>query len=194
MVPEKTINERQLLNAVAVGDEHAFTELFHSYHPFLAEHLLRLTKSKEIMEEILQDTFMKIWVGRKNLSAVEKFPAYLLVASRNQALKALEKIARELQLREQYKEEAYLLEEETEDVNTIHTALIDEAIDALPERQRQVYLMHRHERLTYIQIAEKLGIGRETVKTHLEKAVKAIRQHVEGRIGLLILLFQIFRN
>ncbi|HET9280112.1 MAG TPA: sigma-70 family RNA polymerase sigma factor, partial [Flavitalea sp.] len=77
-------------------------------------------------------------------------------------------------------------DEETSD-KAIYT-LIDEAIESLPPRQKEVFLLHRYERFTYLQIAEKLGIGRESVKTHLGHAVRAISKYLGQKAGLFILL------
>lgn len=189
------IAEKTLLNAVANGNEQAFALLFRHYHPFLAEHLLRVVNSEQVMQELLQDVFLKIWVNREKLTKVENFTAYLYIVSRNHALNALEKLANEFNAKSAYLKDPGLFEDQPGDEHrALQTALLDEAIDSLPARQKEVYLLHRHERLSYNEIAEKLGIGRETVKTHLEKAVKSIKEYLGGRLPVLILLLQIFRN
>ena len=189
------ITEKKTLHAVALGDEQAFALLFRHYYPFLADHLLRVVDSEQVMEELLQDVFLKIWINRKNLGEVENFAAYLYVVSKNHALNALEKLANEFNAKRQYLKDPELFEDRPGDEQqALQTALLDEAIDSLPERQKQVYLLHRHERLSYIEIAQKLGIGRETVKTHLEKAVKSIKEYVGARMVILALFLQFFRN
>ena len=189
------ITEKKILTAVAHGDEQAFALLFRHYYPFLADHLLRVVNSEPVMEELLQDVFLKIWMNREALTKVENFAAYLYIVSKNHALNALEKLASEFNAKSRYLKDPQLFEDQPGDEHkALQTALLDEAIDSLPERQKQVYLLHRHERLSYIEIAEKLGIGRETVKTHLEKAVKSIKEYLGDKLAILILLLQIFRN
>ena len=53
-------DEKGLLQWVAEGDEVAFGKLFHRWQPFLASHIFRVTESKTITEEIVQDVFLKI--------------------------------------------------------------------------------------------------------------------------------------
>lgn len=70
--------------------------------------------------------------------------------------------------------------------------LLDAAIDRLPARQREIYLLHRHERLRYTEIADRLHIGRETVKSHLAAAVRFIKAQLGS--GVLFLLLFLFRR
>ena len=95
--------------------------------------------------------------------------------------------------REQLKAWGRELETETvnpgDDLGTHHIyTLIDEAIESLPPRQKEVFLLHRHHRLTYVQIAAQLNIGRESVKTHLSLAVRAISRYLSERATLLIVI------
>lgn len=61
-------------------------------------------------------------------------------------------------------------------------ALLDEAINLLSPRQRQVYTLHKYQRLPYREISARLGIGTESVKTHMELAVKTIRRYLRSRM------------
>lgn len=180
---------QELLLRVAEGDEPAFAQLFREWQPFLSTHIYRITESRELTEEIVQDVFLKIWQTRETLSEIQNFKGYLLVVSKNHAINALQKMAREFHNWEKWvKENKSKGEDEGADPTQLYYSLIDEAVDQLSERQKQVYLLHRHQRLTYQQIADQLGIGKESVKTHIELAVKHITGYVKGRIGMAIIL------
>lgn len=182
-----TANEgEELLKRVAEGEESAFRLLFYRWHPILSAHIFRITESWEITEEIVHDVFLKIWQTRETLFDVKNFRAYLMAISKNHALNALMKISREQIYLQQYQKDLPSLQiaEQAPDPYT----LIDEAIDQLSPRQKEVYLLTRHKRLSYQQTASALGIGRETVKTHLENAVKNIRIFVSSRLSFLITL------
>lgn len=180
-------NEKELLLQVAKGDEQSFAQLFRHWQPFLATHIYRITQSTVLAEEIVQDVFLKIWQTRDTLSDIHNFKGYLLVVSKNHALNALQKVAREFHSREKWVKENNAMDE-SPDRKAVYYSLIDEAIDQLSERQRQAYLLHRHERLTYQQIADRLGIGKESVKTHISLAVKQISAYVRGRLGLAVMI------
>lgn len=191
MSTKQLYNEKELLSRVAEGDEQAFAYLFHQWQPFLSTHIYRITESRELTEEIVQDAFLKIWQTRETLPEVRNFRNFLIVVSKHQALNALQKISREFLNWEKWvREDA--ADGDQDDPASKFYILLDEAIDQLTERQRQVYLLHRHERLTYQQIADRLNIGKASVKTHIELAVKHISTHLRSRIGLYFSLFSLF--
>lgn len=177
-----------LLQRVAKGDEQAFTNLFYQWEPFLFTHIYRITESKTIAEEIVQDVFLKIWQTRETLAEIRNFKAYLLSISKNHAINVLKRMAREFRNWENWVKDNVITSDD-EDSTQLYFSLIDEAVDNLTERQRQVYIMHRQQRKTYQEIAKELGIGRESVKTHLQLALKHITTYVNGKIAAAIILF-----
>lgn len=174
---------------VAGGSEIAFRNLYNKWQPVLSTFIFRISKSRDISAEIVQDVFLKIWNNRKGLTEIDNFKSYLFVACKNHALNALRKSMREIQL---------LVEIETDienrtfhsndDDNSSYFILLDESIDKLSKRQKEIYLLHKHERLTYQQIADKLGIGKESVKTHLDLAIKSIYKSLKNRIAIFLIL------
>lgn len=189
MTETSSYDEQELLRRVAQGYEDAFRRLYNQFQPFLATHIFRITDSRELTEEIIQDVFLKIWQTRENLYEIRSFKAYLLVISKNHALNAIKKIAREFDLLSKYALENKPAE--MEDYKSAYYSILDEAIDNLSTRQKEVYLLSRHERLTYQQIADKIGIGKESVKTHIELAIKNISEYVKKRLSVaaLFILF-----
>lgn len=184
--------ERELLSLVAVGDESAFTVLFHQWRPLLASYIYRITNSKVLTEEIVQDVFLKIWMTRETLEEISNFKAYLFIVSRNHAINALKQALREVNKQNVYQKEMMVAGdmEEDEENSKIFLTLIDEAIAKLPPRQKEVYFLHRHQQFTYLEIANKLGIGKESVKTHLQLASRFISDFVRNRIGIMISLLE----
>ncbi len=169
---------------MASGNTSAFRTLYEQWYPFLDTHIHRITASRPLTQEIVQDVFLKIWEAREALCNIQSFKAYLLVVSKNHALNALQKLATEHQRRERWARE----QAPADDAAPFYYSLIDEAIDRLTDRQKEVYLLHRHQRLTYKQIADRLGIGRETVKYHLEVATAAISRYVQHRLAMMAML------
>ena len=174
-------NDILILRKVANGDEPAFKQLFLEWQPFLSSHIYRITESRELTEEIVQDIFLKIWLTRETLDKIENFKAYLVVVSRNQALNVLRQRAA---MARQHK--VWEMEQKPDgppDPHSIYYTLIDEAINNLSPRQKEVYLLHRHERLKYSEVANRLKLSRETVKTHLQQAVAGITKYIKERIN-----------
>ncbi len=174
-----------LLAAVSEGSETAFKTLLHRYHSQVYCFVSDLGGTPEDAEEIVQDVFMKLWTNRSQLRQVQHFSAYLFTMARNQAYSAFRKSVRAALLFRQWEERQLASPAPTADTDQYQ--LLDAVIDRLPQRQREIYLLHRHERLRYAEIAERLHIGRETVKSHLSAAVRFIKTQLGS--GALLLLF-----
>jgi RNA polymerase sigma-70 factor (family 1) len=178
-------DEKELLRQVADGDERAFTRLFDHYHQRLGIHIYRITRSEEIAEELVHDVFLKLWLNRELLSGVDNFAVYLFVVSKNAALNALKKIASE---KLKFTGLDDVTENPSEQPDDYRYVLIDEAIDQLPPQQRQVYMLSRHQRLSYHEIAFQMGISRETVKKYLQIATASIVSYIGKSVKMSPLL------
>ncbi|MBB6110087.1 RNA polymerase sigma factor [Mucilaginibacter lappiensis] len=181
-------DERELLMQVASGDEHAFRQLFTMHHQQLGVHMLRITNSIELAEEVVQDVFLKIWFTRESLVRVDNFKAYLFVISKNHALNCLKKLAKERAVIKQLEEAGTgNLHAEIAGTNMYYN-LLDEAIDQLPPQQQKVYLLSRHGRLKYAEIADQMELSRETVKKYLQIATLSITEYVHEHLEVIALL------
>jgi len=176
-------NETDLLQQVANGDETAFSKLYYGYHNILGIYIYQLTQSRELSEEIVQDVFLKIWVGRKALTGVTNFKAWLFIVSKNQALNSLRTITKERTLKKDlsrdYEHSSGINEESFDNDSYI---LLEQAINQLPEQQRKVFILSRYRRLKYKEIATELKLSRETVKSYLGLAVSSITKFVNARL------------
>ena len=185
----ETEKDAEILKDIAAGSSKAFRALYSYWEPTLSSFIFQVTRSKVITAEIVQDVFLKIWMTRESLVEVKDFKAYLFVISKNRAINALKKSLADLERIKKYASEVPFNEQPVEDDDAqLHFSLIDEAIDQLSPRQKEIFLLHRHERYSYREIAEQLGIGKESVKTHLSLAIKSIKNHIEKKITLIILL------
>ncbi|MCF0060235.1 sigma-70 family RNA polymerase sigma factor [Dyadobacter chenwenxiniae] len=180
--------ETELLISVSQGDERAFTALYNHYHKRLGTHIYRITKSTELAEEVVHDVFLKIWLNRETLVNVENFSVYLYVISKNAALNCLKRTIRERALTTELdtdSEQVSLPDTPEDDYRYI---LIDEAIDRLPPQQRQAYLLARHERLSYVEVALRMNLSKETVKKYLQIATEFISAYIGKRLMVSIWL------
>lgn len=174
-------NETALLQAVAAGDESAFTILFNQYKDKLYSFILHLTSSEDKSRDSVQDTFLKIWMKRENLAEVENFNAYIFTIARNVALDALKKKARESEVL------AKLIKPEGDgdnDPSMLYAKEINEklqeAIAALPPQQKLVYTMAREQGMKHEEIARQLDLSPSTVKNHMTAAIRSIQMYISG--------------
>jgi RNA polymerase sigma-70 factor (family 1) len=189
------IQHPKLLKQIAAGDEHAFRVLYDHWQPKLSSFIFGITKSKEITDEIVQDAFLKIWMSRETLAEINNFKAYLFLICKNQSINALKKALSQYKIIQTTSTFSDVADDsESNEHKEMVMGLIDESIHQLSPRQKEVFLLHRYEKLTYQQIADQLGIGRESVKTHLQSALKSITSHIESKIGVLFILLQYFSD
>lgn len=181
-MPDAT-TEKDLLQLIAAGDEAAFRKLYISYHSLLRTHVYRLTESQESADEIVQDVFLKIWNTREALESIDNFRAYLFVVSKNYTISYLRKHVRQTILHEKWKnEETKAVQKEDGDDPVInYYGLLDEAIDHLSPQQKKVYILSRHQQLKYVEIAEQMGISKETVKSYLQLSVASIAAYIQKK-------------
>jgi RNA polymerase sigma-70 factor (family 1) len=186
MAVKPHLHEKELLAKIARGDERAFTILFQWYYSPLGEFVLKLTESLEITQEIIQDSFVKIWLRKETLPGIDNFSAYLYILCRNHAFAVLKKMA--VEKRSKQSIEQYLANEMAEadyDNPADHyRSLIEDAVAKLPAQQQRVYRLSRYDRLKHDAIARELNISAETVKKHIQLAVKFIQDDVNTRMGL----------
>ena len=179
-------SEKDLLVKVANGDEESFRRLFMKHHQMLGSHIYRLTNSLDLAEEIVQDVFLKIWLSRETLAEVHNIKAYLFVVSKNHTLNCMRKLSKE-RMYIRMSEESFV-QDCSDAPSDIYHSLLDEAINQLPAQQQKVYLLSRHERLRYTEVAAKLNISKETVKKYLKIASASITEYVQAKYKTAVFL------
>lgn len=188
-------DEKALLLLVTRGNEEAFTRLFHEYRNKIYSIAYDLTESTRVSEEIVQDVFLKIWIKRERLVDVASFRAYLFTMTRNHVFTTLKKMVRRRNLEipvGQETDEAYYNSTEDQLLNKEYAGILRDAIDRLPERQKQVYVLIKERGVKRDAAAAALQLSPETVKAHLTQAMRNIRAyclaHLDLFIGLLLLV------
>jgi RNA polymerase sigma-70 factor (family 1) len=174
---------------VAAGDENAYTQLFHYYSPRLHLYLFRITKQEHIAREFVQETFLRLWVHRQTLTDMQQPESWLFRVAANLAYDHLRKEALRNNLQDKVyaaaapKEDAAI--DEQAEVNDLKR-YIRKAVDGLPEKRKEVYLLSREEGLSHQEIAERLGISPNTVKVQISQALNFIREYLHNETGLSI--------
>jgi RNA polymerase sigma-70 factor (ECF subfamily) len=183
-------NEILLIRAFKNGDQKAFEKLFERYHKKLYAYLMRLLNSKEDAEEIVQESFIKIWEMREEFIEGYPFDALLFKIAKNTFLNfTRQKVNRRVfedhfQLIneiEAEKADDYVIFKETREIIRL-------IIDDMPPRRREVFIMKKIEGLTRKEISEKLGISIITVDSHLLKANNYLKNELKKYSLLLICL------
>jgi RNA polymerase sigma-70 factor (ECF subfamily) len=179
--------DADLLRRLRAGDERALEQVFRAHYPSMVTVVRRIVFAPDVAEELVQDVFFKLWTKRENLAEIDALKTYLYRAARNTALNHL----RRLKLEQAHEErEAAKGEPSTSEatgdsaVASELTEAVQAAIDKLPTRCREIFLMSREGGLTYGEIATELGISIKTVETQMGRALKSLRLSLGPYRGL----------
>lgn len=185
-------NEKENLFLVSEGDEKAFELLYSEYQPRLNVYLLPFTNnSKEEVEEIIQDTFLKIWMRRETLPAIENFPSYLFRMARNRFLDGQKKRKVYLSVIKDSRQEEEFRSSVLEGITFAeYSAAAREAIQKLSPQRKRIFTMRFEQDMSFDEIAENLQIARTTVKKQCYEAVHMVKDFLRahGDVALLLMI------
>ena len=174
-------DERILVQRLIEGDEDAFCELYAAYKNRLIFFAMRFLKSREYAEDIFQDAFTVIWLGRRFINPDASFSSYLYTIVRNRILNQLRDLENQTKLKEQILEQAVDYSNDTNNsilANDLR-GLIARAMQQLTARQREIFEMSREQDMSHREIAEALGISVYTVQEHISTSLRILRTYLE---------------
>jgi len=187
-IPADTDMERDLLLRLQQGDSDAFNSIYVLYQRRIAWNLLRLLKSEELVQDVMQDLFLKVWDNRRNIDPSKSFRSYLFKIAENMVYDIFRKATLDEKLFEQLmraSENSYSHIEEnifaTEKQQSLHNA-----INLLPPQRRQVFTLCKLEEKSYKEVAELLGISHATINDHLNKANQFLRKQISAESMLSV--------
>jgi RNA polymerase sigma-70 factor (ECF subfamily) len=187
-----TSDEKDLVMLLNEGNEAAFEELYHLYNNRLLGYLIKLVKTETFASEILQETFIKIWNNRQNINPEQSFRSYLFRISGNLVYDFFRKAARDKKL------EAALINNACDKYRHVEEKfckkeidqLLQNAIDMLPPKRRQVFQLVKMEERSYEEVSKLLHVSTSTINDHVVKATKYIRENLERyHVTVISLLF-----
>lgn len=178
------------MQQVAQGDEEAFRLIFNTYRPRLYNYMLRLSKSQEAAEDIVQDVFLKIWQGREKLPAVEHFSGFLFQVARNQAYTIFQRRSKEVLILAALKNNDQTTASPNAEEHLAYREVqefIRQATEKLTPQQKQVFLMSREQGMKHDEIARQLHITTRTVTNHISEALRFLKEEIRNNSYMIIL-------
>lgn len=190
------MEEKELIRQLSEGKEEVFEIVFRKYFSGLclyAEHFVRDTK---VVEEIVEVFFCDLWENSKNLSIDSSLNGYLYRSIHNRCLKYIrhKNVEQKYVASQQYyftdKEILEPASQDDPEANLIAKELeheISDAIASLPRQCREIFSLNRFGNLTYTEIAHKLEISENTVKTQMSRALQKLRVRLKSYLTILLL-------
>lgn len=181
-------------NSQAKFTEANFRELFHAHFSGLCLFSVKYIKDMDAARDIVHEAFVNLWNKRETIDPDKSVKAYLTTSVYNRSINYLRDTKK-------FNRDLLTLDEAQDFGDAYHTdrlveqelaAKIKSAIDLLPEKCREIFLLSRNENLKYQQIADKLQISIKTVETQMSKALQHLRQHLGEYLTLLLVFTKLF--
>lgn len=140
-------------------------------------YIIHYVNNIDTAEDIAQDSFTAYWEKLNKGDKIENVKAYLYATARNRSIDYLKEQTSFISLSVPTNLEETLTDDEAEECSCIEARMWT-AIDALPERCREVFLLHKRDGMKYKDIAERFHISVNTVDNHISKALRLVREGV----------------
>ena len=185
-----SFSDEQLFNLIENGDKIAFTEAYNKYHRLLYSVSYRYLMDKEKAEEAVQYVFVRLWEYRSDLNIGISLKNYLFTMTKNYVLNVIRNensaIEKHYELAQRASEFADDFVEKFE--NRERMDIFYKALDKLPEQKREICLLKVREELSNKEIAERMNLSVNTIKTHYSEALKLLRIHLKKMLMIILFL------
>lgn len=189
----KAFDDEMLVRSLQAGDGHALEEIYRRYSEKLFFAALKKVRSKEVAEELVQKLFVSLWEKRASLN-IQRLEVYLQSAVRYQVINYIKSTI----IRERFLQHSKQTMTEGEDSGESRLLLqelsiaIDDAINKLPRKTREIFRLSRYEKWPVKEIARFMNLSEKAVEYHVTQSLKFIRLRLKDYISLLFSLLIIF--
>jgi RNA polymerase sigma-70 factor (family 1) len=172
--------EKKHIELLKLGEMESFKAIFDDHHRHVYSFAFKITKSTMLSEEITADVFVKLWQKKEKLDSQYSVMQLLYKITKDFAINYIRKESN-LRLRQ----ETFLSEHQVTLHGDVHSDFIlkeyltqtDVIISQLPEKQREAFLLHYKNGYDDKTISEEMQISESTVRVHLSKAVKFLKDY-----------------
>lgn len=159
------------------GQEAAFRTIYNQLHRHIYRTIHSLVRDTTKTEELVQETFVALWVNRDRLNADQPLYPYVYLTAKRLAIDHFRKTLLESQAVDHLKSALDSHTSNTEESIAVADLqrLTEETVKRLPIQQQTVFMLSRNEGLSYEEIAQRLQISPNTVRNHMVCALRTIR-------------------
>lgn len=184
----KLITDQGLVESIKNSNQGVFELVFNFYYSGLVVYADQIIKNTAVSEDIVQSVFLKLWETRETLE-VRSFRSYFIQCVKNSCIDYI----RNQQVKNKF--DNRIAETDQLDWNedlwtkTELAELIEQSVENLPPRCREIFRMSRYENLKITEIAGRLNISKRTVETQISKALKILRTRLIDYLSLILFCF-----
>lgn len=180
------IEDEKLFARIAQGDSEAFTIVYNKYHKLIYVLAYRYLMNVDMAQDVVQHIFTRLWEYRSELCVGISLKNYLFTMAKNHVLNLIRNENNALIKNYEIAQTAPIYEDDL--IEKLEKkemmSLFYQAVEHLPSQKRDICLMKIKEELSNQEIADKLKLSINTVKTHYSEALKLLRLHL-GRMLII---------
>lgn len=186
----------EIFNKVVNNDVQAYESLFKEYYKFLCSYALGLTRERHASEEIVEDFFVEVWNHRHKIKITTSVRSYFISSIHNRCLNYIQRekpkffsssdISKLIDNEGSVGDKLIATEVPSMLDRELETVLAN-AIENLPQGCKEVFKLSRFKNLNYEEIAEKLNISVNTVKTQIKIALRKLKENLKDYLTVLLL-------
>ena len=170
-------SDKQLIRAIKGGDTKSFEKLFERYYDRYFSFAGALLNDADAAEDVLQNVFLKLWIGRDRLDENRSVENYLLVSVRNEIFDYLRLKYNQTVVRGETPEKEDASADIEEEIFWSETSdRMDKIIKNMPPQRQRIFMMSRYENMASKDIADALGLSIRTVERHIYLALQDLKQ------------------
>lgn len=180
-------SDYDLVALMKQGDHDAYSEIYHRYFKLLFRHAFARLRNEDEAKDIVQELFTNLWYKRESLTPERNISHYLYTSVRN---RIFDLISRK-DMESKYLDTLPQTVEYSANITDYRVRenflkqIIDREIAALPPKMREVFLLSRNEHLPHNEIASRLNLSEQSVRSHVKNALKVLRK----KLGLILCFF-----
>lgn len=190
------IHEENLWYRLRNGEEDAFEQIYDQYADRLFQYGSRYTGDHELVEDCIQDLFIRIWEKRKSIGPTTSILYYLLASMRRSIFRKIRQENKRHSLEHELFHIQVIPDPSASDFDEEEKqiqALLLKAINKLPPRQREILYLRYYQGLSFDEITLMMSWSRKTAYNLVFKALKSIRENLKhsdpGKKLIFLLLF-----
>lgn len=184
----KDTSDFELFRLIQKGNKEAFTLVYERYNKILYILAFRYLKDRVLAEDAVQQVFTKLWEYHFDIIVSVSLKNYLYTMTKNYILNQMRNANNVLvqnyqmaQSSEDYEDDLFATLEKKELMSIFY-----QAINLLPDQKKAVCLLKMEDKLSNQEIAERMNISINTVKTHYAQAIKLLRIYIEKMLIIII--------
>jgi len=196
-VRKMTELEQQLIDSIKHGDVKSFELVFKSFYCRLCHYASHYVRNKTITEDLVKDTFIKIWENRKSIVINSSLSGYLYRSVHNNCVNYITRnkhpnILYDSDLQDMPVELTHPVSSDYPIANLIAQELeekLKKSLQTLPDQCREIFILSRVDNLSHEEIAKNKNISINTVKVQIYRALMKLRIDLKEYLPAFIIFF-----